>query len=696
MIRYHVNKMSLPSLLLGLSLFARCLLLLSLCSFADAAKSSVNGVAAAGNDSYSPSFFQQYNPQNALEMIERLPGFSFNGGAMARGFGGNGGNILVDGVRPVAKSGGLAGALSRIPAQQVARIDVFRAGIGAGDAGGHAVVANVIRDRRATSATWTVKTYRAPDGVIKPSMETIIARRMGDWSTLIELKAGSKADHRSAVTEIFDVQGAVSSITREARPSETRWRIFSGEGTRDIGVGSLTINSRIARFVSEVETERDINELSLNSLGPVNAYWQLKENRVHDIIELGADFTRNSDRWRWRLMGLGQVEENRYQNHSRSDYAGAIDDSSDRYSKNRIQSEFIARTTFSRLGNSNFNPQFGLEIANNKLDAQIASYSDGVPDTLDSEDVAVEEFRAELFASFVMAASERLNLEGGLTAEVSEISVSADTEQRQRFQFIKPRLSSTLKVGDDSRIVLEAEHRVGQLNFNDFASSSQASDDRTVAGNPDLVPDQATAVTASYDWNFSSLGNFKVAAFHEWRSDILENIVLPSGDHGLGNAGDARYWGVVTDLNIPLDLIMPNGLIEISYKYRRSSFDDPIIGGERSIASYAPDWLYFKFRQDLLAAKFAWGGEYYGSFDRTGYLVDEIQTTQGNKRVRLYVESTRFFGVKSKLEISNLNTGHYRRSRYLYEPDRNGILSSSEISKRSQRPEVKLSFSGKF
>jgi hypothetical protein len=57
----------------------------------------------------------------------------------------------------------------------------------------------------------------------------------------------------------------------------------------------------------------------------------------------------------------------------------------------------------------------------------------------------------------------------------------------------------------------------------------------------------------------------------------------------LGNAGDARYWRVVTDLAMPLDPIVANGLIEIGYKYRRSSFDDPIIGSKRRIASYAQD-----------------------------------------------------------------------------------------------------------
>ena len=74
---------------------------------------------------YQADFFAQYTPQNALEMIERLPGFSFDGGSNARGFGGNAGNVLIDGSRPTSKSGGLRGALVRIPAAQVERIEII-------------------------------------------------------------------------------------------------------------------------------------------------------------------------------------------------------------------------------------------------------------------------------------------------------------------------------------------------------------------------------------------------------------------------------------------------------------------------------------------------------------------------------------------------------------------------------------------
>ena len=77
---------------------------------------------------YPAAFFEQYTPQNAMDMINRLPGFSFDRGSNARGFGGNAGNVLIDGARPTSKSGGLSGALSRISAAQVESIIILRGG----------------------------------------------------------------------------------------------------------------------------------------------------------------------------------------------------------------------------------------------------------------------------------------------------------------------------------------------------------------------------------------------------------------------------------------------------------------------------------------------------------------------------------------------------------------------------------------
>ena len=51
--------------------------------------------------SYPPAFFAQYQPGNAMDMVDRIPGFTFDSGSGVRGYEGSAGNVLIDGARPI-------------------------------------------------------------------------------------------------------------------------------------------------------------------------------------------------------------------------------------------------------------------------------------------------------------------------------------------------------------------------------------------------------------------------------------------------------------------------------------------------------------------------------------------------------------------------------------------------------------------
>ena len=87
------------------------------------------GVAAASGEStgedgrriFAPAFFEADRPSTALDMVRRVPGFSIDGGSGARGLGGTGGNVLIDGARPTSKDQSVGSILAGIPAAQVER-----------------------------------------------------------------------------------------------------------------------------------------------------------------------------------------------------------------------------------------------------------------------------------------------------------------------------------------------------------------------------------------------------------------------------------------------------------------------------------------------------------------------------------------------------------------------------------------------
>src|SRR5687768_2935394 len=97
------------------------LILHVLAQAAAAAAPAPAAVPQQGVISYPPSFFADFQPANAGEMIPRIPGFTLDSGDDVRGYAGSAGNVLIDGERPATKTENLDGVLRRIPASRIER-----------------------------------------------------------------------------------------------------------------------------------------------------------------------------------------------------------------------------------------------------------------------------------------------------------------------------------------------------------------------------------------------------------------------------------------------------------------------------------------------------------------------------------------------------------------------------------------------
>ncbi len=651
---------------------------------------------------YPADFFIQYHPRNALEMIERLPGFSLDSGSSARGFGGNAGNVLIDGSRPTSKSGGLDGALIRMPAELVAHIEVLHGGVSAGEAAGQAIVANIITRKNITSGTWAMRLRQTVGSRIRPNFEAVLSTNLGQWTTSFDADIGAEPFYRKAIVEERDVMDQLTSEASEAQPSRKQFAIVNGEGSRELAGGELTLNGHLSGLDWIWDTNRNVYTDQLPDDSTTDLFWVLNEKNKEREAELGIDWakTDNND-WKLRLLGLGFVNNSRYNFNFHQQNADASTSGS-AFVQERLRTETVGRVTYGKVGDSVFKPEFGIEIDNNRLDTDAFSAGqNGVFQAVINSDVVVEEWRAESFANFVYTASSALSLEGGVTAEFSQIKVSGDANQKQTFRFIKPRLSATYQFNPDTSLTFEVEREVGQLNFNDFAATSIASENRTTEGNPGLAPDHKTKMTSTFDWTFSERGSLKIQAFREWRKDVLETVLLSIDDSGrvnqaTGNAGEATTWGIISELSLPLDYILHNGLIKFFHRSRRSDFDDPITGDDRKLSNFTPDWWYLDFRQDLDVQQVSWGFRYNGGFEYKDYLADEVQIFGSEKELTVFAETTRYFGVKIQFRVDNINTLHIPRTREFYEPTRNGVFGGREIAKRERSPTFVLSIFGEF
>lgn len=62
---------------------------------------------------FTPDFFADQRPNTALDMVNRVPGFSVQDGDGSRGFEGAVGNVLINGSRPASKNDTGSSVLSR-------------------------------------------------------------------------------------------------------------------------------------------------------------------------------------------------------------------------------------------------------------------------------------------------------------------------------------------------------------------------------------------------------------------------------------------------------------------------------------------------------------------------------------------------------------------------------------------------------
>jgi hypothetical protein len=656
---------------------------------------------AAAVETYTRAFFDRFYPQTALELLERVPGFSLDTGAELRGFAGAAGNVLVDGERPTIKSGGLEDFLSRIPADAVERIEVTRGAQRAGETAGQGLIANVIRKPQSFAGTWSGELERNPAGLIYPRGEVSFTAPLGPWSTTTKLNAFWEQFTFDNIDRIRrDATGALVAFDEETLPSTLRDAFIATEAKRLLAGGTLTINARFGNSRFYQETGRDGFLGRMPDGGPADRRADIRFDSEFWQGELSADWAGNvAPGWALKLLALGSFTDGEESSANIVSQPPGAAPVINRFAAENLPIEALTRATIARTDGA-WRPEFGIELAYNRLDSRIAlSVEDAGglrPIPLPASDVTVSEWRGETFGNLTVVLAPRWTLEAGLAAEFSQITVTGDASGRNEFIFLKPSLALTFQASSAVQLRAALRRSVGQLDFSDFAASANAEDDRFLAGNPDLGPDQTWRASLTADLRLRGGIALNAQAFHEWRADVLEQVILPSGVAGLANAGSARVWGIETEAAMPLARFIKGGLIEVSADFRDAAFRDPITGETRLVTNLTNPVIAVDFRQDLSAARFAWGVTYEPPSETARFFANEAIIDRRGRRITAFAETTRLLGVKLRLEVSNIGQVQFPRDRQLFAPDRGGTFIGSEVLDRERGEFITLTISDQF
>ena len=630
---------------------------------------------------YDADYFLSFSPRTALDMVERVPGFTLQEGEERRGFAAAVSNVLIDGAPPTVKSDDVDDILERIPAADVVRIELIR-GDAESASSAQAVRVNVVRRPSAGAGVWEASLAHAEDGRISPAAMASWSGRRGALE--YALSATLEDAHTPLIGEdlAFDASGDLEGREQEQITEDESERRLTGELKSPLAGGQLDLNLTLS---SEEGHERhDVQDFEPS--GAVDGRELVDALEREEIGELGLTYDRVWGLWEteWAaLISRRHLTED--EASEEFDATGAFDEG-EREERDIEIGETILRGGAERAFSNEISFAFGAEAALNTLEQRLAlTLDDGSGPAaviVPGANVRIEEERAEAYATLAWRMAS-WRLEGHIAAEASRLTQTGDSQVETELTYWKPSLQVVRSLGDDDQLRFRIYRDIGQLDFEDFTASAELSGGEVSAGNADLRPETSWRFEASGDWRFDQ-GAVELTLFY-WRiEDALDYVPVgapPDLFDARGNIGDGRLWGLRTAFELPMPLI-DNARLRIEAAWQDSEVTDPLTGASRPQSEIQENLIAVEFRQDWRALRFAWGVEYEREQLAPQFRLDRVADEQDGHEAELWIETTRFEGVTLRVFAVNLSQPRETRERALFEPDRAGAFEGRDVRDR--------------
>ena len=666
----------------------------------------------SGVISYTPADFADARPNTALDMISRLPGFSFEGGDSVRGFAGAAGNVLIDGARPTIKTDSLGDTLARIPINQVERIDVIRGGAPGIDMQGKAVIANVIRKRADTfQQVLEGRSFIfAKTGHTIPGWSYQATKRSGEHQFDLSLSRGTSYDDSVGFGFRRTTEYPAQTETFEFADTEADGFVHSARANYkgpQFG-GTFSANALISTDEFKDENHFYTPTRDLRFSGRSN----------NDRGEIGLNYTRDvSDKLEIEALALSKIAFGR--GVSGANQFPAVPPpavTTATFIQEAEAGESIGRTVLRYAMSPTLSFEGGGEAAFNYRDQSNTYSENNAAVTLFASNVRVEELRGELFAQGAWRPSDKWSLEAGIRVEESTITQSGDTAKERSFTYPKPRFLATWSPTKEDQVRLRIEREVGQLNFGDFASSVSLNSNVLTAGNSDLRPDKTWVYEMAFEKHFWEKGAIVLTLRHEDITDVIDVFPfrVPVDDNndgvtddlnpadgipdtvlvsGPGNIGDGKNDVIQLNATLPLERFGLKGAeLKADVVYQDSEVRDPTTSQTRRISGQRPDNINVSFRQDLPDLKLTYGVNFYAGWRERHYLPQEIQLLDLRSFWGSFLEYKPTPNFTLRGEINNFVPYQFDITRRIYNNTRDiGALREVENEHRDSQVIIELS-----
>lgn len=631
--------------------------------------------SSAERDTYLPDYFAQFQPDTALDMVNRIPGFTLRGGGNARGFGEANTNFLVNGRRPSTKSQGAGDILSRIPATIVTRLEILD-GASLDIPGLSGQVVNIVATSVALSGRWRYSA-RFEEGT-EPQLlegEVSLTGKRGYLDFSLGIESGQFLLTEDSVEQFFDGTGTLIEdrtediFLRNLQPSANlnlSWVPLTGRMAGHVANlnGSIEFdndNSGVRESFVAVGPGGTNGESFVNS-GDDEVEYEISGDYAFDLPLFGRDGTL-------KLIGLLSREDNQRDTvfvvaPQGGDAIRSI------FLRDQQEGETIGRVEYGFKANATHDVQLSVEYALNTLDSTTTFENNFTPPVLDTVRVEEDRYNARITDSWQI--SPTWSLQSSLGAEYSRLQVKEPRSDARTFFRPKGFMSVSHQLSERYSIRAQVERGVGQLNFGTFVSTRNLVDNQQTTGNAEIKPDQFWNVSMEFERTDDKLISGRIRPYYRVIEDPIDRILFPDGTEGPGNLDRATRYGVQTNATLLFDTLGVPGLrLEATGDLGDSRIDDPLTGQSRQINGNE-EWDYSVFaRYDMPGTDFAFTARASNDQGSPSFRLDDIREVVVDKPfASLSVIHKNFFGMQLTVSGTNLLDNRIEQERQRFDdPD---------------------------
>lgn len=724
------------------------LLAISAANAQESASDEANG--SGSTVIYQRDFFDKFNPVNANDMVQRIPGLNLTvqtsrqtsnsrggiGNNAQRGLGSGENQILINGKRIAGKANEGIDSLTRIAANQVERIEIIRGTSGELDVRSSGEIINIVlRDDVSTaSGSYKAGVTWYPGEKLSPGGSLSYSNTLGDFNYLASVEYDPDSFFSTAVETSRNPDGSLINVRDERQLFHLNRFKLNGN------VGYIINNRQDARLNGLYEDQgptfdRTIDIFEENLSGDLILTGLTPETNLskNKRWEFGGDYEWRFDGGRFKVLGIINQRTSGSDRIVFDDFNGDML-ITDIQTQAQVDKERIIRSSVTFGVASGHDIEIGAEGSQTILDKTVEVFNDETdcvpnplldpdPDCnfvmidgqlfkmvdLGNPDSIVEEMRLEPFLVYNWTLTNDLSVETGVVFEVSSIDqTGSDVENSRSFFFVRPSVDVRYSITPRTQLRVSVKRDISQLDFSDFVTKIDFNDDdnATNSGNPNLAQEKAWKYEATLEHRIKDDGGVvSVRVFYEALEDVIDFIdVTPEDsepdfvDSARGNIGDGKYYGIEGKASLRLGFLgLPGALITGNLILANSSVTDSFLMEDRRLA-FKPNTVYsLEFRHDLTRWPASYGFDVRGSGQRGFVDIDRTLKFSSKPEVGVFAETRVFGNMTLRFEGRNIfnASGDRERVRFLGNIA-NGIVDEIEMRPFKRESQWEVSVRGTF